>query len=361
MTYLYLIHTKKLFFEWSKTAYIGYDDEKEEKCALCGTGIKHIYEIENWNGDKLKPIGGTCMEIFQNPSFKLSYEEAKKQSNIAKNNFIKEFNLKNKEIILDDFRDLKQYLTRENLQRYWDEGYFHEDLENDGEPAKDFRILSLSLRNKEERELVWDKKERILFVIENYLKPELRKVFDVQAHKKHLREERERLEQERLRKEKVEQEERLRRQRKFEEEQKRKQKEQEERQRKLRIQKEREERDKVKSLKKEIDSLVKVLDRDFGKFVEVSFKNSSEALKVKVKLERKILDCQIAQERAKNSELRKNIDLTRSYLEQFEGEAIHRPLSETTGRYTEEAYEVLKQVVYKIRNGEIKPVRRKQI
>ena len=78
------------------------------------------------------------------------------------------------------------------------------DKENEFNPWNDYILFKMALsRKNEERQLAYNKIERIIYVINDYLHPELNEIFDIESYKEKLKQWREEAKQEKLEAEKA--------------------------------------------------------------------------------------------------------------------------------------------------------------
>ena len=157
--------------EWTKAELVKIDADRKQSC-LCGhKSLKKVFAItrNDGSGIELSPIGSSCIEKFENEELTKSIKRAEKIYKLKKN-------LK--------FEDLREVMDEEMLEDFYSKGYFKEDKENEFNPWNDYILFKMALsRKNEERQLAYNKIERIIYVINDYLHPELNEIFDIESYK----------------------------------------------------------------------------------------------------------------------------------------------------------------------------------
>lgn len=170
--------------EWTKAELVKIDADRKQSC-LCGhKSLKKVFAItrNDGSGIELSPIGSSCIEKFENEELTKSIKRAEKTYKLKKN-------LK--------FEDLREVMDEEMLEDFYSKGYFKEDKENEFNPWNDYILFKMALsRKNEERQLAYNKIERIIYVINDYLHPELNEIFDIESYKEKLKQWREEAKQE---------------------------------------------------------------------------------------------------------------------------------------------------------------------
>ena len=170
--------------EWTKAELVKIDADRKQSC-LCGhKSLKKVFAItrNDGSGIELSPIGSSCIEKFENEELTKSIKRAEKTYKLKKN-------LK--------FEDLREVMDEEMLEDFYSKGYFKEDKENEFNPWNDYILFKMALsRKNEERQLAYNKIERIIYVINVYLHPELNEIFDIESYKEKLKQWREEAKQE---------------------------------------------------------------------------------------------------------------------------------------------------------------------
>lgn len=170
--------------EWTKAELVKIDADRKQSC-LCGhKSLKKVFAItrNDGSGIELSPIGSFCIEKFENEELTKSIKRAEKIYKLKKN-------LK--------FEDLREVMDEEMLEDFYSKGYFKEDKENEFNPWNDYILFKMALsRKNEERQLAYNKIERIIYVINDYLHPELNEIFDIESYKEKLKQWREEAKQE---------------------------------------------------------------------------------------------------------------------------------------------------------------------
>ncbi|KXT83322.1 hypothetical protein ACVRXQ_06250 [Streptococcus panodentis] len=189
--------------EWTKAKLIKIDSSHRQSC-LCGhKNIKKLFSIVRNDGSEIElyPIGSSCIEKFENEELTKSLKKAEKIYKLKEG---------------DSFQDLRDMMDIELLDQFYEEGYFKEDKENEFNTWNDYILFKMALsRSGKERQLAYNKMDRILYVVNDYLRPELNGIFDIDEYKKNLKlwkkeEEEEKKRQEKLRR--AAEEERIQRQ-----------------------------------------------------------------------------------------------------------------------------------------------------
>ena len=161
--------------EWTKAELVKIDADRKQSC-LCGhKSLKKVFAItrNDGSGIELSPIGSSCIEKFENEELTKSIKRAEKTYKLKKN-------LK--------FEDLREVMDEEMLEDFYSRGYFKEDKENEFNPWNDYILFKMALsRKNEERQLAYNKIERIIYVINDYLHPELNEIFDIESYKEKLK------------------------------------------------------------------------------------------------------------------------------------------------------------------------------
>lgn len=161
--------------EWTKAELVKIDADRKQSC-LCGhKSLKKVFAItrNDGSGIELSPIGSSCIEKFENEELTKSIKRAEKTYKLKKN-------LK--------FEDLREVMDEEMLEDFYSKGYFKEDKENEFNPWNDYILFKMALsRKNEERQLAYNKIERIIYVINDYLHPELNEIFDIESYKEKLK------------------------------------------------------------------------------------------------------------------------------------------------------------------------------
>lgn len=161
--------------EWTRVKLEKIDKTMESKC-LCGKAhLQKVYSVSrtDLSNIKLSPIGSSCIKKFQNKELTKSLKRAEREYRLRTNS---------------DFSSLKEIMDLDSLDEYYQKGYFKADRGNHFDPWNDYQLFKLALSGKQaERQLAFHKIERILYVVNDYLRPELNQVFDVDAYLKKLR------------------------------------------------------------------------------------------------------------------------------------------------------------------------------
>ncbi|HFU4451578.1 TPA: hypothetical protein ACGPAN_001668, partial [Streptococcus suis] len=161
--------------EWTRVKLEKIDKTMESKC-LCGKAhLQKVYSVSrtDLSNIKLSPIGSSCIKKFQNKELIKSLKKAEREYRLRTNS---------------DFSSLKEIMDLDSLAEYYQKGYFKADRGNHFDPWNDYQLFKLALSGKQaERQLAFHKIERILYVVNDYLRPELNQVFDVEAYLKKLR------------------------------------------------------------------------------------------------------------------------------------------------------------------------------
>ncbi|HFI0039267.1 TPA: hypothetical protein ACGOZY_001929 [Streptococcus suis] len=161
--------------EWTKVKLEKIDKTMESKC-LCGKAhLQKVYSVSrtDLSNIKLSPIGSSCIKKFQNKELTKSLKKAEREYRLRSSS---------------EFSSLKEILDLDSLEEYYQKGYFKADRGNRYDPWNDYQLFKLALSRKQsERQLAFHKMERILYVVNDYLRPELNQVFDVEAYLKKLR------------------------------------------------------------------------------------------------------------------------------------------------------------------------------
>ncbi|HEM3683946.1 TPA: hypothetical protein U1D20_001420 [Streptococcus suis] len=161
--------------EWTRVKLEKIDKTMESKC-LCGKAhLQKVYSVSrtDLSDIKLSPIGSSCIKKFQNKKLTKSLKKAEREFRLRSNS---------------DFSSLKEIMDLDSLDEYYQKGYFKADRGNRYDPWNDYQLFKLALSGKQsERQLAFHKMERILYVVNDYLRPELNQVFDVEDYLKKLR------------------------------------------------------------------------------------------------------------------------------------------------------------------------------
>lgn len=170
--------------EWVRSELVNSKGDLERQCYLCGAWLKHTYRIYR-RGDsaEIYPVGKDCVLGFADTELKNDIQTKDKGRKAEKRLLEKELHM---EDLGENFEHLKNYLTIDKLKEYMEEGYFVEDQENNRDPESDYRLFEMMLGRGRKKTLAWAKKERILYVLNNYIRGSILQEFDLEAHKKYL-------------------------------------------------------------------------------------------------------------------------------------------------------------------------------
>lgn len=161
--------------EWTRVKLEKIDKTMESKC-LCGKAhLQKVYSVSrtDLSNIMLSPIGSSCIKKFQNKELTKSLKKAEREYRLRTNS---------------DFSSLKEIMDLDSLDEYYQKGYFKADRGNHFDPWNDYQLFKLALSGKQaDRQLAFHKIERILYVVNDYLRPELNQVIDVEAYLKKLR------------------------------------------------------------------------------------------------------------------------------------------------------------------------------
>lgn len=167
--------------EWIRSELVKSSDDSLRQCYLCGAWLKNAYRIyRRGNSAEIYPVGKDCVISFADKELR---DDIKTKDRGRK----AEKKLLDKELIMADLGEnlehLKYYITLDKLKEYKAKGYFVEDQENDRDPESDYRLFEMILGKGRKKNLAWDKKERILYVLNTYLRGAILQKFDLAAHK----------------------------------------------------------------------------------------------------------------------------------------------------------------------------------
>ena len=171
--------------EWNEVKYIG---DEITKCSLCNNKLKHKFAIGRYNwAVTIEPVGSSCVKKFENNILNKGLKEASKEKKKQNEKIKRENLLKENKFEIDTIDELKKYFTIEDIEEYVKKGYFKKDKENEFDPLKDINLFKLGLGSKRERSLVYDNLNRIIYVTENFLIPEIRQEFDTESYYRDLK------------------------------------------------------------------------------------------------------------------------------------------------------------------------------